>query len=73
MTGRRVGCYAGKDIISFIYYSGHGDSDADTKINYLILIVVVTAVARLHLKIGADALDVASKCPPDAVLLTSRS
>ena len=27
---------AGKDTISFVYYSGHGASDPDTQINYLI-------------------------------------
>jgi hypothetical protein len=34
---------AGKNTISFIYYSGHGASDPDTKINYLIPIDVESA------------------------------
>jgi len=34
---------AGKDAISFLYYSGHGASDPDTQINYLIPIDVESA------------------------------
>ena len=34
---------AGKDTISFVYYSGHGAADADTQINYLIPVDVTSA------------------------------
>jgi Caspase domain len=34
---------AGKDTISFVYYSGHGAADPDTQINYLIPIDVTSA------------------------------
>jgi len=34
---------AGKDTISFVYYSGHGAADSDTQINYLIPIDVISA------------------------------
>lgn len=34
---------AGKDTISFVYYSGHGAADPDTEINYLIPIDVTSA------------------------------
>src|SRR6516164_9439727 len=34
---------AGRDTISFVYYSGHGAADPDTQINYLIPVDVSTA------------------------------
>jgi hypothetical protein len=34
---------AGKDTLSFVYYSGHGASDPDTRINYLIPVDVDSA------------------------------
>ena len=34
---------AGKDTISFVYYSGHGAADPDTQINYLIPVDVTNA------------------------------
>jgi hypothetical protein len=34
---------AGKDTISFVYYSGHGAADPDTQVNYLIPIDVTNA------------------------------
>lgn len=34
---------AGKDTVSFVYYSGHGAADPDTQINYLIPVDVSTA------------------------------
>ena len=34
---------AGKDTISFVYYSGHGAADPDTQINYLIPVDVANA------------------------------
>jgi len=35
--------HAGKDTISFVYYSGHGAADPDTQINYLIPVDVSSA------------------------------
>ena len=61
---------AGQDTISFFYYSGHGASDADTRINYVIPIDVETADDSslwANSLEQTDIVDKLSRQAPDAI------
>jgi hypothetical protein len=62
--------HAGKDTISFVYYSGHGAADPDTQINYLIPVDVSNADDAEIWTYSLDLKEIVSRLreqSPDAV------